>query len=980
LEIVTDLLQDLHDDPVAREVSARSLGSLAIVSEQNQGIEQLQISGLEVIPVPTPRALQGEMTDPNNRISPETSKYLAKVHGAIQNLFHSHLHPVMDAREEESFNVFVDLWVVGSLEEDFYRRSLFPLAVAIREIVTKLFEALFQIHGPLYNAAFHLMPIGTSTNLRGLKADDKREVVELICRLDRWNHEEPVSPACHGSMAVTRYPVIPRFYLLDGFTSTSMLRVSDQRRCIKNLLLMALCSGLRHREGFRNFFRFRDGGEDFLTVVTLATLEFPITLFRNYCVNHAIVSLVDYLLEEAPDPGDMWEMERRFEPIQDQSNVEKLQPQFLETSMGDTILDQIDEETPDFVHYYPEERTDLEVWKERIPAPQSIRLPKAEQQANPLREQGTFLPVLRRREDPETMAEFFDLRWLEHPEKNLACLPPSEVPRRYHAMIKDVNARGYHMAQDLVEDLGGAVDETLQAPGMKERVNRLARYLDNALCMPWAKLRKQQKEKLYSSLPPPPDTIRFQYFAGILRKKIWARPSIPILLFWVPVLIGLALVTLQHVLPNPGKWAVGVIPGMESFYPDDPLKYDPLREMVPTLIQLFLGALLLVTIPITATSEKVFRHLRRLTRSPLPHLAALRSMMQRSAEKGEELEEERAAESEVRKAEAKKTGELEKLAKKDRERMGLLGRELEELRDAFRIYWQARIQLSSDLWIYRVLSVLEKGVLEEIQRLQSFSAWLAHLRLAAIDQLRKLGDPKVETVDITAIPKAYPEESPYHALFLDNRKLPDFYNAYRGFDDDVQAVETLLRDYDLLGDWRTGGRLRDLMDLRAACESLFPALSKGPFTLTRYQERLAEQVRAFFDTLEGRLSGGKHFRYYASMEANAVVEDTGVVIIAPPDAMFLVRQAAKEASLDRLRIIGESKDPHRIYAFRMVRDVEVGTLARYLDIELTPPSKDPKDPSLEATDPWNSIRIQNLSAKETVAGDPGPMFPRRDTE
>jgi hypothetical protein len=956
LEIVTHLRRELHFDPVARGVCEKDFAVLAVIPEDRPSSSEENPSDFpgiyETLRVRGPLPFGESREDSTDQAL--MSQFLSDLNERIQSLLRLLLLPSAEQSEGGAVNLYMDIWVVGSLDESFYRRSLFPVCVAIREVVNRRFQALFRVSGPLYNASFHLMPVGTSSNLRELGREEQREVVELIFRLDRWNwgsidHDQP-----DQAQESAPQPMIPRFYLLDGFTTSSMVDLLDQRRCVKNLLMMVLCTGLRHRGLLVKYFQFQAGREDILTVVTLAALEFPISLFRNYCVNHAIISLVDYFMNEQGGEEDPWELDKQFLPLLERSKVSELQTMFLETQQGENILEQIDRETPDFVYYHEEDSEQPDDWKSRTPQSQSVRLPEEKEKTNPLGEQGTYLPAVRRWEDPEDMADFFDQGWLDQVKEKLSCSRPSDIPRRYHDSIQDVGERGHFLAKTLVEDMRRATDSILGESGLQGRLPRVSRYLRSNLFGSWANHRQEMEERLQYHLPTPPETERFQFFASLLRRKIWARPPVQNLLFWTPLLIGLALIVLWPVLPSPKQWALGIIPGLEFFYTDDPLSQNAARELLPSIAQVLLAASMLVILPTFLFTASVSNWIRWITRSPFPHLAKMRRSIRQTEERDDGSED---TDSERDVLERKSVEKLERLAERDQKKMGLLGREIEELRDAFRIYWQARLQMSADLWSHRVLFALERGVLSELKNLQGLSNWLAEVRMIAIDRLRKGGDDSPESVNPESSPRAYPPETAYQAFLLENRLLPDFYAAYRIFDHHSQALETLIAEQNLFRSWRSGGKMQDVGALEAACESLFPVLSRGNmFVLSRYQDRIHQQVQDFLATLDGRLQGGRHFSYYASIEANAFVEDSGVIIVAPPDAMPIVRKAAKQANLDQLRIVGDSQDPHRIYGFRMIRDLDVNTLARYLGLMIVEEDREGHDTEGKIEDPWSTLR------------------------
>ncbi len=961
-QIVTRLLSELEEDPGFRARSEATLTALVLEPPAGAVPDEGRVELERIHPAPTtslvsvPRPAEGTRTE---------YLFASTLRGSVVGELERMLGATRDAERGRATRVFVDVWLVGSVDDPLFRAALFPLVVTLRHAAAERFEALFRTLGPVVNANFQVHPIGVSGNLKALSQEARQDLVGTLASLERYNSLAYAQAGQRGPGGDIQQPALARFYLVDGFTGSSMLGPEDQHRLAASLLLLALRTGLRHRPQLRELFRFRPGETDLLAVVTLATLEFPVTRYRNYCVLHAVASLIDHV-EREPEGSDRHGLllDQLLGPVLDELDQERLRGRFVEHGSGDAFVELVDRQLPDFVGYTPE-ADQAESWSARLPASQAILLPEPPTPPDPLYDQGTFLPRIKRRHQPDEMARFFGERWEDHPSTELECRPPSPVPERFRPYLAEVNERGYQLIDELTTRLYDALDRFLQAGSPPGRLAALLRVLERREA-DLSRTRRSLDERLRSPLPRAPDDSRFRVFTEIFRDRIWARLALPYVLCWAPVLVLVAFFALQHVMPGLG-WATDTIPALEVFYTDDPLRADAVRERLPQLGLALLAALLVVLVPMWAANTSVFGQLRSMLRSPLPYLARLRQLrrMQEAAELGPEQDE---AEVDLTRVSAE-AARLQRKVEKATDRHGVLHRELEGMRDSFRLYWQARVELSADLWSHRVVVHVGDALQEELRRLRELREQLGAHRLAVRNRLRQLGDrhPSDQTSEV----QIYPPETPYHALLLDDAAIPLFYDRYRTFASGGEAAEMLLQDEELLSAWREStGPVSDLEVLLRAAEALFPALTGGPFNLSVFSGQVDGQLAAFLSTLEGRLSGGTHFGGYASAETERdhYVDDSGVVLVAPDVAMRRLQAQASRAGLSQPRLVGGSRDPNRIYAARMVRDIAVATLASYLGLELdAEPLDHEREQEQLRRDPWALVR--NLGLSSSGRGD-----------
>lgn len=965
-EIADRLLSELREDPGFQARTADEDGALAaltlvpLLSESDNGEGRVEINRL------FPGERQRVATAPVPEADVRSDYDFA---GTVQRCFIHELERMLRSTSTSArgraTQVFVDVWLVGSVDEPLYTAALFPLVVTLRHTAAERFEALFRTLGPIINTNFQVHPIGISGNLKGLPRERRELLVGSLAALDRYSKSGFSQEGRRGPGGDVQQPVVARFYLIDGFTGSSMLGPQDQQRLVCSLLLLAIRTGLRHRPQLRELFRFRPGESDLLAVVTLAALEFPVTSYRNYCVLHAVAALVQYLSRE-PESFEQHSLllDELLGPVLDELDIERVRSHFVEHGSGESFVELVDRQLPDFVSFTRSGPDDAPDWEARLPPSESILLPSEPPTSSSLYDQDTYLPELKRKHQPDELARFFDESWTGHPARELACRPPSPVPERFHPYLEQVNERGYLLIDQLTTRLRSALDRFLSTSSPPGRLASLLRMLEVDAAGGLVGTRRQLEERLRTSLPHAPDDKRYQVFADIFRDKIWSRLALPYLLLWGPALVLVAFFSLQHVIPGL-DWAAEVIPALDVFYTDDPLKADPIRERVPQILVALLAALVVVLGPMWIANASVFGQLRAMLRSPLPYLSRLRHIqrMEAASEFGPEVGGDGdPVLVDVGKLSAE-AAKLKKKAEKAEQRHGVLHREVEEMRKDFLLYWQSRVELNADLWTHRVVVHVGDSLTEELRRLYEFRDRLTSHGLEVQTRLRKLGDRHPS--DRASALSIYPPEAPYHSLLLDDDAIPRFYEQYRTFGAEAEAAEILLRDHELLSQWRDPeGAMSDLDRLLEAAERLFPALMDGPFNLSAFAPTIDAQVDEFLSNLEGRLGGGMHFVHYASSdtEQDGFVDDTGVLLVAPEVAMRRLEAAASRAGLSQVRLVGGSGDPNRVYAIRIFRDISVASLASFLDLTVEPGPTAAKEDRQEGpgTDPWGLVRDLDL--------------------
>ena len=958
-DIVRQLCLQIEEDPGFHSTMESRLVALTVTpQETGQPQSMAQVHRC----FPSPSLLGDELPGPGpwtESIYPSQDGFM---HAAFASAMMDVLLPELEAlltthTDASNTHVHLDIWVPGSIDDAYYRSALFPIVVALKHVALSRFEALFRTLGPMLNANFQVMPIAISANLKALGTGERHELVELLGTLERYNDEAYRRQGERAAGGALVQPSMPRLYLIDGFSGSAKLSGPDQIRLVTNLLLLAHRTGLRQRGELRDLFRFNPGERDLLTIVTLATLEFPVTLYRNYCVLRATQGLLEHVIAEPSEEDEHAViLEHVLAPVLDGGNLERLRRRFRRNDLNEAYVDLVEQNLPDFVEYVPSTDEPSAVWEDRLPPARTLMLPEKREEANPLFDQTTFLPLIQRRHQPDELAGFFGERWLEHPQDHLACGPPTPIPALYSRFLKEMNGKGYQTMQEMVTRFGEGLDRFLATPSPPSLVPSTVRYLERLLLSRFESDRREVGESLRDLLPGSPRGDRFREFAGILRDRIWKRLSLWYMLLWAPVLALVMFFVLQHLVPEI-DWLAETFPFLETYYTDDPLRADPVRRRIPQVVLAGTISLLFVLTTMLLSNESAFRSMRRLLRSPMPYLAQLRRLQRQVEVEQDEDEFDDDAMREERRF-GRETSSLARKARKATKKLGLLHHEVEQMRNEYRLYWQARLQLCADVWVFRVLTALRDAIDENLGHLRTLHSVLREHQLAVEDRLKQLGvsDPRAPGRD----GPLYPEEAPYHTLLLDRASVDLFYSQYRNFGTEREAAQILLHEGRLLEDWRIeSGALHSLGGLLRSAEVLFPALTTGPFNLSLFQERIDEQLQTFLNTLEGRLSGGIHFAMFASTdkEADRFIEDTGVLIVTPPSAHQQVEVAARRARLSHVRILGGSEDPNRIYALRMFRDISVQTLAHFLGLELRGSTLPEEEDTMDVdADPWAPLK------------------------
>jgi hypothetical protein len=818
----------------------------------------------------------------------------------------------------------LDIWVVGSLDDALYRSLLFPLAVIARELVFEEYAAFFRYHDPVHNARFRLRPLALAVNLSALPQAERREVAELAARLELWGWHPQDGLAANTPV---RPPAIPRFLLLEGVAGAGQLTAAELETSAVGLLALVLVSGGNCVDLLDEYLGFPKPGapEDFVSSLALASLEFPVAFCRDYCVAHSVIRIADRLLDESTSGDEKEQAEQlqgRFRDLLRETEIDRLQRRLLFTADDEDPREEVSERTPDFVLY--DSRQDGGPQGEGVPAPSSSRLEA----------QGTFLPRVKGTEKTETLAGFFGRFWRRYPGSRLRCEGTAQPVKQFYEWIRAIDRRGLQTETDLRQRLRRAVDESLGELTPERSLRGLMRVLDKQVLPEFEARANSAGQRVRSALPVAPTGRGFLAFAAELGLRIWERPPLGNILFWLLPLTAAFAMAWWFVLPSPGAWATQYLPALKDFYTADPLRHDPLRAWLPGAAQALLAGACSVVLLSFYRLARSRRRIRELTRSPLPLLAEARRQSTRAGASAPEP-----GQGHRRRVEAATRSQ------------GPLAKELAGMREQFRAHWDSRLERAAELGTHRVLAALRRDTIEQLERLETREREFAALRERAVQRLRHMGEPRPGTPRDDAPPTAYPGDTALRRYLLSSTALPRFYEREAAGSGGVAGQQLL--------DAARSGRAIGAESVERACEALFPLLSEnGIFAMGEFDQVLRDQLVAFARNLPELLIPGEHLHYLASREPDGGADRTQIAVFCASHAAVPLEQAVEDLA-SGIRVVDDSADPHRVYALRMTRGVEPETLAAHLGVglrirrervEASPGS----DPMPAGTSPWRS--------------------------
>ena len=863
-----DLLAEAWTDPRTREFCTRSLG-VAFVRESSAadrpspgaypGLAQQELTLACPPPVgESPTGRDGGVLGPLADALVRLADALLSLQGA---------GPAAQRAER----LRLDVWIVGSLDDRFYRRIVLPAAFASARALPDRFAAVLGT-GDTRNAPLQIIPAGASGNLKALDADSRREVAELLSRTALWARTAPA----------------PRFLLLGGFTAAGRVAPRERRGCLKNLLALAVLTGLRHSDLNRHL-GVPPGREDFVSVLELAVLAHRPGAFKAHVLSRVLGAVSGRLL--APDvatASDDGVPADGIEKVLASVRADPLCGELLTDTDGAPFPEKVDDQVPDFVRYVPGPPPG---GRDEDPPV----LPEGRPRPDPLRAQGTFLPRIGWLESLDRMDAFFDTRWEREPGVRLRCEEDAELPRRYYGWIRGIGVAGQARAGTALEAFRREYARLLRETPLHGLVPRIERAIRTRVLEPAERQREELAGATSADLPPPPSASRFRHLAGLVRDAIGqaVRPSTAGV--WFLPLTGLAASFLWYVLPPPERWLVGLVPGAERFFPADPLRYSAARDIAYRTVQAAAAAALLVGIPLLYAVFRGPARVRWLTRSPWPRYA-------RAGREGRRPDGPGAVPA---------------------RRLGPVARALEEMREAFRRYWRSRLEYAARFWALRATTALEgeaRACLDDLARFRAAlqAAAGAPARTPGPEGSDPLETPLFDPETLAGFCASCRPEEPGDAIaraLVAGGPFPATPGAW------AEAVErAVVRE----------GRDRVSRTLDGS-ETVFGLLSPN--------DGAWERCRSFFDRLPGLLDGGGHYGRWVPLEEDQFVEDTGTVIVGPAGGRQCLQEIAENAGCPVAEWLTASGDPNRVYAFRMRKGLAPATVAAYLGYELVLPEQ-----------------------------------------
>ena len=815
----------------------------------------------------------------------------------------------------------MDVVVAGNVDDTFFLENFLNIAVTVEELVHDRYNALVSVKGGLENASFILLPVAFSENLHAEKY--RKEILSMIVGAERWEARLETTRKC-----------IPRFFIFDGFTRNGKIGFDDQIAMVSNLIVLLTDAGIRNTEEMKRLFGFPVFPEGFLSILSIATASFPTHQLSDYCCSVSLLKFFDGLLENPRGTNDK-EMNALFEEAATLLTPAFLEQTFTDAGSGFDLVATLAQVIPTFAHYHndPTEKS-RDFWEKTLPASKEEKLIE-EPEVSRLRIQETYLPRISWKDTPEDLADFFNASWQEYPVNELTRTSNTGAAELFDAYHEAIDACGMTLQERVESSLRGSIDVSLSLNAGGRRLGATLEYLKDDLLVRIKKTIRDWEEKTgFLSLPDVPNMDTFISYARRFRNTIWNRAAYKSLLIWLPMLSFLFFLAFTHLIP------IGA-----AFVTQDPLDVSLFVRIFrpPLSVPVSFGlSLLLVLLPLLFYNLRIGSRLRRYMQSEYPYQTML-SRKERELSQGRES--------------AHWLGrlrvEVEKLKKKIpkmMKRRGILARRIAEGQRDGRIYWQSRLKLTTYIWIKRILFMAKDIIEEEIDRLDRLRMTITNHRSIIIDNLRNAGYTPENPDKCTMIPPS----TPFSMMLLGNDALRSFAERQRSIREDAALMSHFIVHFGLFKNWRSHSLLDRLDLLFSMAGSLYPAFSAGLFTVNDQTGRIKVQVNDFFADLDDRLSGGDQFRFFASLQENETIYDSGFFIFCHSSATHLVKDAMRSHAIGAERLVNTSFSKNRSTAIRILKDLSTDVLLGYFGYQ----SEDISDQRAESADEdiWNRLR------------------------
>lgn len=806
----------------------------------------------------------------------------------------------------------------------FFLDHFLKIAVTVEELVHSRYEALVSFKGAPENAAFIIMPVLLSENL--FAESNRKEILSMIGSTYQWQEDI--------SAFLTHRRCIPRFYVFDGVARNGIISFKDQTMMLTHLLSLLTDSGIRRSRQLKDLLGFSAYPEDFLSIMNITAAVFPVKQLSDYCGGVSLLGVFDALLDNPEDINDA-ELQAVFQETEQLLNPVTLERLFTDAGSGFDLVATLSQTTPTF-HSYRQfiKKNDRSFWENTLPESEEEKLLETTGVSR-LRLQETYLPEITWRDAPEEMQDFFNDDWEQYPANELTKSTKTRAAERFDMYHETINACGLTLQEKIRLNLQSDVDKSLSISSGEGRIGATLDYLKNDL-LPRVKQHKEQWEanKGFLSLPDMPDMSKFGSNARIFRQNIWNRAAYKVLLFWMPVLLFMFFLSFYHLMPV-----------LASFIQRDAMDMSlsvrllkpPLRVPVSIIL-----SILLVGIPMLIYNYLVGVRLRRFSRSEYPFkvlLAKKESLMSQGNYTARTM--------------AGLQRSIEKLTRKIAKFMknrGVLARNIAEAQREQRIYWQARLKLITYVWIKRILFMAQDIIEDEIERLHKLRTTLGKHQTEVVGSLRNAGCTVENMEKCTMIQPS----TPFIKILIDNEQLSGFADTQCAIQKGGSFLNHFIEQFGLLSQWRNHSLLHDLKLLYPMAVSVYPALSKGMFTLNDHSGRIRVQLEEFFATLDDRHSGGEQFRFFASIEKNKTIYDTGYHVFCHPSATQVVRDAMLAQALRTECLANTASNRNRVTVIRILKDLHLDTLINYFGYRLKASSTPEKMTPVE--DIWDKFR------------------------
>ncbi len=782
------------------------------------------------------------------------------------------------------FSYYLDVFVCGAWSDPEFGFHLPLVLTFIERLGHERYGSIFTPRDDIRNARLLVHPLAMSLNMPREK--DRDSIPPLLANIAHW----------HQTIAREGRAIVPRFFIYDGFTNNIQLSREEMIGITTNFLGLCAGAGVRGAQDFRRVLNFPTYSEDFFAVLSLATLRFDRSRFREAAVDR-ILRRFDAMLMEKPslDSVDVGEGARGAEALAMMIRGEFLGSELLRGSTAS--------------HQYRRLIMDAAMTYEG--KPEGGR-PPLEERLGELFAQKQAFPSGVESFPPESLARFFDRRWLGHILAGTSTAKDSGVAEGFAANAARLRRAWYEDLSKVLDRLEEGL-RTLLGPG---QANFSLNHFRAELKQLSAGAIAEGHDRIAGMAEPlPARRWRFSAIRDLwarLRSQLWNFIPRYAMLIWLPLIGVLAGVQTTALY----RYLMGRAPqdtdGARMLH-----RFDDSAAFLPIMIAVAVGGILLTALPIY-----IFKR-RRMRRYLATEPATLTDEVPLPVD--EDCPE------------MITPGEFQ----------GVLPSAVDIMARKMGAWWHGHERLGALSLVRAILKVVEMRV-DRVRRL----AEIAMARIAERQEARGNPEPFRESAPLY-----------FNDDMLPHSEIDDFVAVVARSHSVKIAAQNIGRRLYASGIEGFFDAVVDESRLRTEALGEVPFFAESDvFALPAYESAVDQRIVDFIGVLADRLSHGQIFHFLSSEEEDKLIEDTQILVIAPVAARNALDRAVNRIGADFRRLYCDDRD--HIWGLKVIRDISTQSVIRYMLPDTSPAQADTlirtwsgaDRARASAADPWDELR------------------------